>query len=273
MSRRGFAQYRLDREACFALFDPTLRSGSRAMVGDGTGGRHPFFHSRSAARSGPGGPAMLTPPEARRLGREARRNLPATVRRHASARLCHRFVTTPWYRHAQVIAIYFALPEEANLDGLVQAAIADGKTVIAPVIGVDGAMSLHVLRSQPIRNHRTVARDATTHECRLAQALRGVRTNDRVRCALQSCRHGRRTLRSTVCAHRAPGGRSACRHRIRVPARSTRLGTSLGCPCRGHRHGQACLQLAPARRSARSALKLSVSAVLGECVQERNAND
>lgn len=89
---------------------------------------------------------MLTPVEARRLGREARRRLPATTRWRASTRLCRRLMTTPWYRHAQVIAVYFALPEEARLDDLVQSAMHDGKTVLAPVIGTDGAMSLHALR-------------------------------------------------------------------------------------------------------------------------------
>lgn len=55
-------------------------------------------------------------------------------------------MATPWYRHTPVIAVYFAQPEEADLDDLVQAAVADGKTVLAPVIGTDGAMSLHALR-------------------------------------------------------------------------------------------------------------------------------
>lgn len=109
---------------------------------------------------------MLTPAEARRLGRDARRLLSAPARRHASAQLCRRFMSTPWYRHARVVAVYFALPEEASLDNLVHAAMTEGKTVLAPVMGDHGAMSLHALGpdmtlrrnrfgiAEPLRNER-----------------------------------------------------------------------------------------------------------------------
>jgi 5-formyltetrahydrofolate cyclo-ligase len=114
---------------------------------------------------------MLTPSAARRLGREARRDLPARTRRRASVQLCRRLMRTPWYRHARVIAVYFALPEEACLDDLVQAAIIEGKTVLAPVIGTDGAMSLHALRpDMTLRRNRFG----------IAEPLRSTRRNTNV---------------------------------------------------------------------------------------------
>lgn len=140
------------------------------MVGDGTGGRHPFLSIVAAARSGHAYP-MLTPAEARRLGRQARRSLPPAERRRASARLCRRLMATPWYRHARVIAVYFALPEETSLDDLVLAAITEGKTVLVPVIGTNGAMSLHALRpDMTLRRNRFG----------IAEPLRSMRRNTNV---------------------------------------------------------------------------------------------
>ena len=114
---------------------------------------------------------MLTPAEARRRGREARRSLPAATRRRASTQLCRRLASTPWFRHARVIAAYFALPEEACLDDLVRVAIEQDKTILAPVIGSQGAMSLHALRpDMTLRRNRYG----------IAEPLRSMRRNTNV---------------------------------------------------------------------------------------------
>ena len=140
------------------------------MVGDGTGGRHPSFLTEAAAAASRTS-RMLTPAEARRIGREARRGLSPALRQQASTRLCARLMATPWYRHARVVAVYFALPEEASLDDLVVAAIASGKTVLVPVIGTHGAMSLHALQA-----------DMTLRRNRfgIAEPLRSMRRNTNV---------------------------------------------------------------------------------------------
>lgn len=107
------------------------------MVGDGTGGRHPFF----CPAHRPTG-AMLTPAAARRHGRRARRTRSPAQRRRASDLICERVARTPWFRNARIVVGYAATAEEADVFPLLDRALDAGKQVWLPVIADDGVLSM-----------------------------------------------------------------------------------------------------------------------------------
>ena len=86
----------------------------------------------------------MTPAEARRYGKAARRALTAPARRRASQRLCARMAATPWFRDAQCIAVYWAQHDEPQLDALIALAREHDKTVLLPVVGSRGVMQFRV---------------------------------------------------------------------------------------------------------------------------------
>ncbi|MEO0615982.1 MAG: 5-formyltetrahydrofolate cyclo-ligase [Pseudomonadota bacterium] len=117
----------------------------------------------------------MTPAEARRHGREARRALPAPARHRASQRLCTRMAATPWFRDAQSVALYWATDDEPQLNALVAISRALGKTVLLPVVGHRGVMQFRVWRpgAMLLKNRYGIAEPRSAdrrHHTRLSRA-------------------------------------------------------------------------------------------------------
>ncbi len=85
---------------------------------------------------------MLTPAQARGVGRRARRELTTPQRRKASRRIVTRILSMASFRHATTLAAFIATDEEPTLRSLLLAAAADGKTVLLPVIVAPGVLRL-----------------------------------------------------------------------------------------------------------------------------------
>lgn len=75
--------------------------------------------------------------------RELKRRQEATLLAHSSQELCLRVLSHPRVKSAQVVMAYHSLPDEADTHALLDALLAEGKTVLLPQ--VTGAASM-VLR-------------------------------------------------------------------------------------------------------------------------------
>ena len=109
------------------------------MAVNGIGGKHPS----SPGRVEP----SLQPAEARRIGVRARRRLTRHCRRKLSKRICQHLELHAWFRQAEVIGVYQALPDEVDLALLQHYALRAGKTAVSPV-----ALPDNVMRRVPIHS-------------------------------------------------------------------------------------------------------------------------
>ncbi|MBQ7138285.1 MAG: 5-formyltetrahydrofolate cyclo-ligase [Clostridia bacterium] len=64
-----------------------------------------------------------------------------------SAAICRHILTSDAYAYAKVIAGYAAMPHEANIAAVLEAALAQGKTVVMPLCGVAPQMTLRMISS------------------------------------------------------------------------------------------------------------------------------
>ena len=64
-----------------------------------------------------------------------------------SAAICRHILTSDAYSNAKIIAGYAALPHEADITAVLEAALAQGKTVVMPRCGAAPQMTLRVISS------------------------------------------------------------------------------------------------------------------------------
>ncbi len=64
-----------------------------------------------------------------------------------SAAICRHILTSDAYSNAKIIAGYAAMPHEANIAAVLEAALAQGKTVVMPRCGAAPQMTLRVISS------------------------------------------------------------------------------------------------------------------------------
>ncbi len=66
--------------------------------------------------------------------RQARKNLSTTDKTDKSQQIVEQIIATDNYKNAQCIGAYLAMPEEVNLQSLIEIAWADNKQVYLPVV-------------------------------------------------------------------------------------------------------------------------------------------
>lgn len=64
-----------------------------------------------------------------------------------SVAICRHIMNSDAYSNAKIIAGYAAMPHEANIAAVLEAALAQGKTVVLPLCGVAPQMTLRVISS------------------------------------------------------------------------------------------------------------------------------
>ncbi len=77
---------------------------------------------------------MKTQKQWREEKRQSRRNLSVTEKHHKSQQIIKKIIQSDYYKNSQNIGVYFATPEEVNLQTLIETAWQDGKMIYLPVI-------------------------------------------------------------------------------------------------------------------------------------------
>ncbi len=79
--------------------------------------------------------------------RQMRRQIPPEDRAAWDAALLRQVTASPWFQQADTLLCYVACGGEAGTAGLLEAALAAGKTVAVPKCGKQGKMTFHCIRS------------------------------------------------------------------------------------------------------------------------------
>ncbi len=77
---------------------------------------------------------MKTQKQWREEKRQARKNLSATDKAQKSQAIIKQIIKSDEYKNAKHIGVYLAMPEEVNLQTLIETAWQDGKSVYLPVV-------------------------------------------------------------------------------------------------------------------------------------------
>ena len=72
--------------------------------------------------------------ELRKQGLEARRSLDPALRRAYSAVISEKLIRSPYFLRASTIMLYRAMPDEADLSAVAEAAVSSGKKVCYPKV-------------------------------------------------------------------------------------------------------------------------------------------
>lgn len=122
--------------------DPTCCSGSRATVGNGTGGER--FSSIVSERVND----HPRQSNQRRSGLDARRALTDTERAQRSSIICRNFLRSSLFFSANRIGVYLSTWDEVDTEEIISRSWCAKKQLFAPVIGAHREMSFCSLRPQ-----------------------------------------------------------------------------------------------------------------------------
>ncbi len=77
---------------------------------------------------------------------ELRRRLRQRPAAGDSSALCHRVLESAWFRGAETVLVYCAIPPEPDLEPVLEAALGQGKTLLLPRCEADGIMTARLVR-------------------------------------------------------------------------------------------------------------------------------
>lgn len=80
--------------------------------------------------------------ELRQEIRRCKKATPATDLSKQSELVCQRIIATDWWKNSQVVLLYSALPDEVDVQMLIDDAVGKGKLVLLPVV-VGDVLHLH----------------------------------------------------------------------------------------------------------------------------------